>query len=358
MFRYQVTQEQEASDWAWESFGALEFVNHISGIKGLPCRTFLPENIEGCCGGEWYNSTVYPGWKWKANTSSDEIVGHLFLYPIFYDLMAKTPQEKERAANLALDIVYYITENGYNLIDKDGKPTRWGHWSPSDLNDSPDWVDDRGTNSLQMLSYLLLAYKLNGDPYFLDHFNNLVENHGYAENMLNTKISAPNNVDHPDDGLDYPTYYAMWWGIQDLNNTFDDFYDRFFVPSVTQIFKYTKSERMSWWNIVYGATSGADDFDLESVIWCLQTWPLEQINWPTINSDRIDILYNPEPAIRNILAPDENMFFQIPYDESSLLQNDGDMWTLDGGDGMWEIESTCYILPYWKARYHNFIVNP
>jgi hypothetical protein len=26
MFRYQVTQETEASDWAWESFGALEFV--------------------------------------------------------------------------------------------------------------------------------------------------------------------------------------------------------------------------------------------------------------------------------------------------------------------------------------------
>jgi hypothetical protein len=74
-------------------------------------------------------------------------------------------------------------ENNYYLIDKDGKPTRWGVWNPQDLNDSPDWVDDRGTNSLQMLSYLLLAYKLNGDPYFLDHFNNLVNNHGYAESI-------------------------------------------------------------------------------------------------------------------------------------------------------------------------------
>jgi hypothetical protein len=183
--------------------------------------------------------------------------------------------------------------------------------------------------------------------------------------MLNTKISAPNNVDHPDDGLDYPTYYAMWWGIQDLNGTFNDFYNSYYVPSIQQIFKYTRSERMSWWNIVYGATTNTEDFDLESVIWCLQTWPLEvsykrrsaanlqyiinlltvqQINWPTINSDRIDIMYNPEPAIRNILTPDENMFFQIPYDESTLLLNDGDMWTLDGGDGMWEMESSTLVL--------------
>jgi hypothetical protein len=59
-----------------------------------------------------------------------------------------------------------------------------------------------------------------------------------------------------------------------------------------------------------------------------------------INSDRIDILYNPEPAIRNILSPDENMCLQIPYDEGTLVQNDGDMWTLDGGSGMFEYESS------------------
>ena len=30
----------------------------------------------------WRNSTTRPGWVWKADTSSDELTGHTFFYPL------------------------------------------------------------------------------------------------------------------------------------------------------------------------------------------------------------------------------------------------------------------------------------
>jgi hypothetical protein len=54
-----VTGEPEAKEYAWESFESMEFLNRVTGIRGLPARTYLQEFVKPCCGGKWYNSTVY-----------------------------------------------------------------------------------------------------------------------------------------------------------------------------------------------------------------------------------------------------------------------------------------------------------
>ena len=47
------------------------------------------------------------------------------VYPLVYDLVAQTDNERARAKRLILNITRYITENGYYLIDVTGKPTTW-----------------------------------------------------------------------------------------------------------------------------------------------------------------------------------------------------------------------------------------
>jgi hypothetical protein len=77
-FRYAATKDPEAKKNALEAFGAMEkFLNQITGIRGLPARSFDIYKP----GNNWHNSTVFPGFVWKGDTSSDEIVGHLFAYP-------------------------------------------------------------------------------------------------------------------------------------------------------------------------------------------------------------------------------------------------------------------------------------
>jgi len=54
----------------------------------------------------------------------------MFAYPIFYDLVAETPEEKLRAYNLIYNIVHYIVENNFTLLNQFGTPTTWGQWNP------------------------------------------------------------------------------------------------------------------------------------------------------------------------------------------------------------------------------------
>ena len=58
----------------------------------------------------------------------------------------------------------HIIDHGYSLVDIDGKPTTWGYWSPEKLNDDPVWWQERGLNSLEMLSHLKVAYHIVREP--------------------------------------------------------------------------------------------------------------------------------------------------------------------------------------------------
>ena len=53
----------------------------------------------------WHESSAEPGWKWKGDTSSDEVVGHMFAYPLVYDLVADDAAMKDEVVNLVDDII-------------------------------------------------------------------------------------------------------------------------------------------------------------------------------------------------------------------------------------------------------------
>ena len=65
------------------------------------------------------------------DTSSDEIVGHMFVLPIVHDLLAKTDEERTMARDLMCSNMDYIIDNGFTLVDADGNVTTWGHWCVS-----------------------------------------------------------------------------------------------------------------------------------------------------------------------------------------------------------------------------------
>jgi hypothetical protein len=55
----------------------------------------------------------------------------MFVLPIVYDLLAKTDEERAMARNLMCSNIDYIVDNGFTLVDADGKVTTWGHWCES-----------------------------------------------------------------------------------------------------------------------------------------------------------------------------------------------------------------------------------
>ncbi len=78
--------------------------SQVTGVRGLMARSVLHENST-VPGGVWHNSTAIPGWLWKGDTSSDEVVGHMFAYPLVHDLVARNEEERAVASGLVDDIV-------------------------------------------------------------------------------------------------------------------------------------------------------------------------------------------------------------------------------------------------------------
>lgn len=62
----------------------------------------------------------------------------------------------------------YIKRNKYYLIDVTGRPTRWGVWAPEQINFNQSWADEHGLNSLQILTYLLSAYRVTRKGDYLE----------------------------------------------------------------------------------------------------------------------------------------------------------------------------------------------
>ena len=92
-FRFKVTGDAAARDNARQGMQAILRLEQITGRPGFPARSFIKVGEdEQPKDGEWHD-TPDKAWRWKGDTSSDEIVGHYFVYPIYYDLVADDSRE-------------------------------------------------------------------------------------------------------------------------------------------------------------------------------------------------------------------------------------------------------------------------
>lgn len=313
--RFAVTQEPEAAELAWHYYGGMKLLNRITGIRGLIARSAVSPNETHSGGGKWTNSTVpeYAGWQWKADASSDEVVGHTIAFTSMSAFMTNASEVPgggtvAEAALLLQDVVVYITENGYRLIDFDGGRTTWGDWSPATLNTKANWSDEHGVNSLQMLSMLVAA---NGvadvapaDPARAALLASAVANltapgpaAGYTQNVVNAKIEAPCDVNYSDDELTFFPYFSWLVAAQSSNGALVGPLAPAGLHSLYRTFQYVGKLRSDLWNTIYAAAvlkwvPGPDAFLPPSVAgdvaWNLHTWPLDLFDWPTMNSHRTD----------------------------------------------------------------------
>jgi hypothetical protein len=342
-FRYAVTGEQDAYDNAVRTFKAMERLETINPNPGFVARSYLTID-EPSPHGTWH-ATEDGKWKWKADTSSDEIVGHMFAYPIFYKLVAKG-EIKERCEGLVHRLMSHIVDNDFHLIDLDGKPTRWGVWSPDSLNNRADWWYESGINSLQILSHLEGAIYITGDEKFEKAYQELITEHHYVENMIQQKMHFPYEINHSDDELAFLPYYSL------LQNVRDPELKKQYQKSMQRTWLVEQADRNPLWNII--ASSALDkDCDLDVAVQELKDYPMDIIKWTMDNSHRWDIKLN--PVADRFLNPQATKV--IPVDERGISRWNSNPYKLvQKGNGKGEDDGTAWLLPYWMGRYHGFII--
>lgn len=369
-FRYSVTGETEAKENARKAVEAMIKLTEITGKSGFTARATRYSHEENFGTGnreEWHVCQDNPDCEWLGETSSDEMTGHYFAYGIYYDLVADD-SEKKKIADTVKAITDHIIDNNFHLCDVDGVPTTWANWEPELLNNDDRWYYERGTNSLEMLSFLKTAYHVTGDEKYNMVFDTLIKKHHYAMNCMQYKVED-GHVAHIDDQLDFTNIYPL------IVYTEDEAQKEIFKMGLCHHFNYERVERSPMFNIIYGALT-ENSCDIENAAKSLSEMTLDLIRWPVFNSYRKDIVWDTEQEAMGIPA---QLKYPVEYSSRPLVHYDGNQFICDSGaeefvdintktvnrtatlpgtkgaDGMNMRMPYIYLLPYWMGRYYGLL---
>ncbi len=324
-FRYAASKSAQAKENARKAFAALHFLQTVTETPGFVARTVIPvtwKNMadpnEKIADAEWaYRRIQDPRekrmenrwrlskdgkWRWKGDTSSDEITGHMAGYLFYYDLVADS-LEKITVRNHVCKIVDYIIDGGYVLKDIDGRQTRWGVWSPEKLNDDPNWATERGINSVEILSYLKLAHHVSNHPRYQDEYTKLRYEHHYLQNVLEAKSLNSSWRTHIDDELLSLAFPCLFLYEKDPAIL------QVYQQSIERLYDAVKDDQSPYFIFSYALCTGKMP-DLNAAVEYLRDAPLDLINWRIDNSWREDLKLVHTPEFEQIqtsrlLPPDE-----------------------------------------------------
>jgi hypothetical protein len=327
----------------------MERLTEITPMKGFPARSFDRAGYQVADLPRWQPASD-KHWVWKATTSSDEIVGHFFVYAIFAEIVPDQAW-RDRAIALIDAIMDHIVRHDWYLIDYDGKPTQWGRWHPEYVNQFPRQVGDRRLNSVEIISFLQTAYHFTGKEIYKDKAFELMDDHGYLDNIVIpiAEIGRVPGIDlttewnHSDDELAFLSYWILY------RYAFNEKLRGQYRETIKDHWEAERPEKNTLWNFMY-ADTGAEDFDLAESIWSLREFPLDVVSWTVRNSSRKDLELL-EPNFRNQTTKDV-----LPPDERPMSKYNGNAFRLDGGGGgRREFSGDIYLLPYWMGRYLGII---
>ncbi len=362
IFRYAVTGSEEALQNCRESLDAMERLYSINPVPGFPSRSFERSGyIERLGDPERWQHTDDPEWDWKATTSSDEAIGHIFAFGAMAELI-DDEDLKGRAITLIDTLMSHIVKNDMYLVDFDGEPTTWGRWNPEYVNARPKMVGDRKINASNIVAMLQTAYYFTGKEKYKDKAFELMTKDGYLDNLMwpMEKVGpAPKDADdwskmlsegwnHSDDEM----YYMGYWGL--YRYAFNDSLKQMFKEAIIDHWEIERPEKEGAWNIMTALT-GTSEFDLEEGIWYLQQHPMDLIDWDIMNSHRKDIEFMEENFREQTITE------VLPPDERPIQRHNGNMFRLDrvGRSGTSEHSAgDIWLLPYWIGRYLGVISEP
>ncbi|PZX54695.1 hypothetical protein LV84_02848 [Algoriphagus ratkowskyi] len=357
-FRYAVTEEQEALDQVRQSLLAMERLYTINPVPGFPSRSFERSGyIEILSDPERWQPTEDPEWDWKTTTSSDEVIGHVFVFSVLAEVV-KDKWVREKSIELLDTLMSHIIKNDMYLVDFDGKPTLWGKWHPDYVNSFPTTVGDRKLNSSNSISMLQTAYHFTGKEKYKQKALELMNDYGYLENLMRPMAiigmsggdsdsyaqMLSESWNHSDDEM----YFLGYWGL--YKYALNDELKADFKKSILDHWEAERPEKDGLWNISTALVQ-PESFDLGESIWWLQKHPLDLIQWNVKNSHRKDIEILP-PNFRRQSTPTV-----LTPAETRIARHNGNRFDLDNnGNGKTAYSpGDIWLLPYWMGRYFEVI---
>jgi|GEM_PF-2053708 len=353
-YRYKVTGDPSAKAHFDEALEGMLRLRDQSGMAHFVARaairksTCMLDDCDAPDDGQWFTS---PDGEWwiKADTSNDEVIAHLAMMGVAYDVCADDAQKK-RIENHIAGIVGGIVDHGWNLVDRDGLPTTYGRFEPAYVNDSiPGSIGDGGVLSAELLAGLSLAHYFTKDPKFYRAKRELIDHYHYAEN-------AERELEYPFRRfeMDNDEMAVNAWLVLLQYESDPELYQRWVAAAQRNWAHKFSLQQAPWWSLIHGGLAAANAPPEDVVRW-LRLAPVDMIRWSQTNSDRLDLIkpnsdyFKPAGGLRS----DGRI---LPYDERRCDRWNTDQYQLDGGfDGWVEMDGADVLEPYWLARYAGWI---
>lgn len=320
---------------------------------------------------------------YKTDTSTDEIIGHLFIYKVAYDILDDNDQEeaaiKEVLVDTVRNIAQHLADNGYCLRDATGQATTWGKTERDYFNNAYAW-EDCALNSLVNLCAFKLAGYVTGEARWENEYRMLAldDPYRYAD-LAGEYWTRWEHLAFVDEGLTDPDEIYTWI-LQNLNYSDEEmameaYYLLFEMEADPVLIEKYQDGVDSWWNsmkysenplwyyiyqLAYPETAQTDAYGnklVDTAAWALSRHPIDTIKWSASHADRPDVEQDEELS-RGKTTGEIRV---APFDERSVHKYNRSSYKLtDGGrDDPNSLEgSTTYTLPYWLGRYHGMITPP
>jgi hypothetical protein len=391
-FAYAATKSPDARRRAVAAFEALRFLGTVTqggphpAPRGFVARSILPgdgpdpnrndspehdRQMQANRDHLWKSLTPrWPKsadgkWYWKADTSSDELDGHYFFYGVYFDLVAQSEAEKRDVRDHVAALTDHLIEHNFQLVDHDGKATRWGIFDPANLNHNVDYWGERGVNSLSMLAYLKIAGHITGDAKYDRAYRKLIDEHAYGMNVLIPKTNAgPGAGNQSDDEMIFMNYYGL------LRYEKDPQLRRKYLLAFHNHWKMEQPEMNPFFDFLYAATSKGEEYSdafdriqlapqgdwLADPLDTLRRFPMDRVNWSYRNSHRRDIVPLPAYVREGPGAGHRINGKVLPIDERYVGHWNVDPWRLDqASDGRSLGDGAAFLLPYYLGLYTGFV---
>ncbi len=347
-YKYAATGDETARKRAVQACQTMRCMEKLTPIDGFIARSLWLKGEKGIkaqhgSGGypaEWVDATD-PRWETKMDTSSDEVDAHFHYASVFYNLVANE-EEKKMVRTHIHRLAGHILEHGYQLVDLDGKPTRWCRWDPEYAKKGEGFFA-RGVNSLEVLAYMRTAWTITGEERFHKAYEEL-QDMGYLDYLMTTKHQGRFQPTEFDDELTFFVYYCL------LSFETDPALRSLYQRCLERAWETERIEHNPWYNFLYGLLTG-NNCDIEASIEHLRAWPLDLRTYSCNGENRSDLFEEPGYISYGkgpkILSPRERGPMKWEYDPYRLKHGNGCIEDPSG-----------FLCSYWLGRYAGFILPP
>jgi streptogramin lyase len=365
-FRYAVTKSDDARTKAKKAFHFLKQLQEVTGGDGYFARSIVPASwpyhlndanrtyTEREIADELAKEPRYKPieerwrkskdgkWLWKGDASSDEWCGHMLGYFFYYQLAADE-EEKAIVRKHVAFLLDHLIANNFNMMDIDGTHTRWAVWSPDDLNRNPDWRPDKYQNSMELLTFLKLAYYMTGDNKYQQHYLRLIEKDHYLENMDRVPEQNPAWFIYYD--VTMQAYLVPILLQCEKDPKLLSFYKKFTEKWMAK----RRADQNPMINFLYCYGTSKKE-ELAPSIEFLRDTPLDLVDWSVDHTKREDVKIVRSPVLEEVQVeelPPASIRVAVRWDKNP--------WIATNGYPNMEREPVFWLFPYWMGRYLNMI---